>query len=239
VAEAQGNALALLELPIALSEQQRAGLGPLPAVLPLSRRLRALWSPLVAALTTASSYLMLLAVLAGTGRLSLLRAAVAGQYDIDDLAAAEHASLVHVDEATGQVNFAHPLVRSAVLDLSASNHVRRAHRALAAQLRDQPERRAWHLAGAATEPDEAVASQLEQSARQERDSGDASRAVTVLLRAAQLSPPDRAPGRLLAEAAYLSATVTGELPLVTRRSGHGPRYRGTAAPRSSRRSITC
>jgi hypothetical protein len=124
VAEAQGNALALLELPIALSEQQRAGLGPLPAVLPLSRRLRALWSPLVAALTTASSYLMLLAVLAGTGRLSLLRAAVAGQYDIDDLAAAEHASLVHVDEATGQVNFAHPLVRSAVLDLSASNHVR-------------------------------------------------------------------------------------------------------------------
>jgi len=216
VAEAQGNALALLELPIALSDSQRAGLAPLPALLPLSPRLRSRWSPLVAALPSSVGFLLLLAALEGTGSLSLLRAAAGADCDIDDLAAAEQAGLVRVDEGTGRVNFAHPLVRSAVLDLVPSGDVRRAHRALAAQLRDQPERRAWHLAGAAIEPDEAVAGQLERSARQVRSRGDASGAVTVLVRAAQLSPGGRDPGRLLAEAAYLSATVTGELPLATR-----------------------
>jgi len=216
VTEARGNTLALLELPVALSDQQGAGLAPLPAVLPLSPRLRALWSPPVAALPAAARYLLLLAVLEGTGSLSVLRAAAAGQYDIDDLACAEHAGLAHVDAATSRVNFAHPLIRSAVMSGSASGDVRRAHRALAARLGDQPGRRAWHLAGAAIEPDEAVAGQLERLARQARDRGDASQAVTALLRAAQLSPGGRAPGRLLAEAAYLSATVTGELPLAAR-----------------------
>jgi DNA-binding CsgD family transcriptional regulator len=110
------------------------------------------------------------------------------------------------------VVFAHPLVRSAVVALSPSGHLRQAHRALAERLGDEPERRAWHLAGAAIEPDETVAGLLEQAARLAADRGDASRAVTALIRAAQLSPHGR--GRLLAEAACLSATVTGELPLV-------------------------
>ena len=216
VAEAQGNALALLELPAALTAPQRTGLAPLPAVLPLSPRLRALWSPAVSALPAPAASLLLLATLEGTGSLSLLRAAAAGDYDIDDLAAAEQAGLVCVDEATGRVEFAHPLIRSAVRDRSASSDVRRAHRALAAQLRDQPERLAWHLAAAAIEPDEAIAGQLERSAHRRRDAGDANRAVTALLRAAQLSPPDRDASGRLAQAASLSATVTGELPLARR-----------------------
>jgi DNA-binding CsgD family transcriptional regulator len=216
VAEAQGNPLALLELPVALTAAQRAGLAPLPAVLPLSSRLRARWSPAISALPAPVAYLLLLAALDGTGSLSLLRAAAGGEYDLDDLAAAEQAGLVRVDEATGRVEFAHPLIRSAVQDRSASGDVRRAHRALAGQLRDQPERLVWHLAAAAIEPDGVIAGQLERAAGRLRDRGDAHQAVTALLRAAQLSPPDRDPTRLQAEAAALSATVTGELPLARR-----------------------
>jgi DNA-binding CsgD family transcriptional regulator len=214
VAEARGNPLALLELPAGLSDLQRSALAALPVVLPLSRRLRALLSTRVHALPEAARYLLLLAALDGTGDLSLLRAAAARQFAIDDLAPAEQADLVHIDEATHRIVFTHPLIRSAIIELSGSGDVRRAHRALAAQLPDRPERRAWHLAGAAIEPDGDVARLLEQVARQMQEQGDANRAVTALMRAARLSPRGRDRGRLLAEAAYLSATATGELLLV-------------------------
>lgn len=154
VAEAQGNAQALLELPAALSDLQRSARAALPAVLPLSRRLRSLFASRISDLPASAGYLLLLAVLEGTGNLSLLHAAAAAQWDIDDLAPAERAGLVRVDQDTGRVTYGHPLIRSAVLELSASNDVRRVHQVLAAQLGDQPERRAWHLAGAAVEPDE-------------------------------------------------------------------------------------
>jgi DNA-binding CsgD family transcriptional regulator len=216
VTEARGNSLALLELPARLSDLQRSARAALPTVLPLSRRLRAVFSSRVSALPAATGYLLLLAVLEGTGDLSLLRAAAARQCGIDDLVPAEQAGLVHVDEAAHRVSFSHPLIRSAVMELSPSSDVRRGHLALATQLKDQPERRAWHLAGAAIEPDEGVASLLEQVARQMQDRGDANRAATALMRAAQLSPHHRDRSRLLAEAACLSATVTGELPLVPR-----------------------
>jgi DNA-binding CsgD family transcriptional regulator len=216
VTEALGNPLALLELPGALSDVQRSALAALPALLPLSRRLRALFGPRVRDLPAATGCLLLLAALEGTGNLSLLRAAAAGRWDVDDLAPAERAGLVHIDEHTGLLMFRHPLIRSAVVELSASNEVRRAHQALAAQLGGQPERQAWHQAAAAIEPDEEVASLLEQAASQAERRGDAIRAVTALLRAAQLSPRECDRSRLLARAACLSATVTAELPIVPR-----------------------
>jgi DNA-binding CsgD family transcriptional regulator len=216
VTEARGSTLALLELPAGLSELQRSARSALPAFMPLSRRLRALWSSRVSALPADARYLLLLAVLEGTGDLSVMCGAAAGRCQIDDLVPAEQAGLVHVDQAKHRVIFSHPLIRSAVMELSPSGEVRRGHLALARQLSDRPERAAWHLAGAATEPDAAVASLLEQVARQAQDRGDAGRAVTALMRAAQLIPRDRGHSRLLAEAAYLSATVTGELPLARR-----------------------
>jgi DNA-binding CsgD family transcriptional regulator len=214
VAEAQGSPLALLELPAALSEPQRSALAALPAVLPLSRRLRPVFAPAVSELPASTRYLLLLAVLAGAGDLSLLQAAAAGQREIDDLAPAEEAGLVSVAADTGRVAFRHPLIRSAVMELSASREVRQAHQALAAQFSDQPERRAWHLAEAAVEPDETVASLLEQTARQLLRRGEATRAAAALRHAARLSPRSSDRGLRLAEAACLGATATGELPSV-------------------------
>ena len=96
VAEAQGNPLALLELPAMLSGAQRAAAEALPVVLPLSRRLQALFASRAADLPEPARRLLLLAVLEGSGDVRLLHAA-AGQQDIDDLAPAEQAGLVRVE----------------------------------------------------------------------------------------------------------------------------------------------
>ena len=87
VAEAQGNPLALLELPAGLSDRQRAALAPLPAVLPLSGRLQG--AAVVAGLrpcprppATCCCWPCWRA--RETSR--LLRAAAARQCEVDDLA---------------------------------------------------------------------------------------------------------------------------------------------------------
>ena len=211
LAEAQGNPLALLELPVALSGMQRAGTGPLPAWLPLSRRLQAVFESRITALPARTRYLLLLAALDGTGRLQTLQSAAPGQHGIDDLAPAERAGLVRVGEDGSRLAFRHPLTRSAVVALSTSAQRRRAHAALARHLTGEPDRRAWHLAQAAAGPDERVAGLLEQTAHRIRQRGDAAGAVTALLRAADLTPPSAERSRRLAEAAYLGAVVTGGL----------------------------
>ena len=74
--------------------------------------------------------LLLLAVLDGTDDLRTLEAA-AGESGLDDLAAAEQALIVRVDESAARSTFRHPLIRSAVVVLSTSDQRRRVHRALA------------------------------------------------------------------------------------------------------------
>jgi DNA-binding CsgD family transcriptional regulator len=211
LAEAEGNPLALLELPVALSGQQRTGAGPLPDWLPLSRRLQTAFESRITALPPAARYLLVLAALDGTGSLATLHAAAPEPPAADDLAPAERTGLVRVSEDGSRVEFRHPLIRAAVLALSTSGQRRRAHAALARQLSAEPERRAWHLAQAATGPDEAVARLLEQSAHRIRLRGDPASAVTTLLRAADLTPPGPERSRRLAEAAYLGVVVTGDV----------------------------
>ena len=118
---------------------------------------------------------------------------------------------MRVSEGTGRLVFRHPLTRSAIVDLSTSGDRRRAHRALADQLEDQPERQAWHLAQAALGPDEKVAGLLEEAAHRILRKGDAVGAVAGLLRAADLSPFRSDQSRRLADAAYVGADVTGDL----------------------------
>jgi DNA-binding CsgD family transcriptional regulator len=216
LAEAQGNPLALLELPMALDDPQRRAQAALPSILPLSRRLRALFTAQVSGLPAPTRYLLLLAALDGTGDLAVLQAAAAARRETDDLAPAERAGLVHVEEDTGRLAFRHPLIRSTVLQVSVSEDVRRAHQALAAQFGNQPERRAWHLGSAALGPDEEVAGLLERVAREMSRRGDAADAVAALLRSAQLSPRGTDRSLRLAQAACLSVTVTGELPRARR-----------------------
>jgi len=147
-------------------------------------------------------------VLDGTGDLGVLQAA--GPRGIDDLAPAERAGLVRADDHRRRLVFRHPLIRSAIMELSTGSDRRQAHQALAAHLVDQPDRQAWHLAEAATGPDEEVAGALEQVAYRLMRRGDATGAVAAVLRAAELSQRGTSRSRRLAEAAYLGARATGE-----------------------------
>ena len=149
-------------------------------------------------------------MLDGTGDLRVLEVAAPGEPGLDDLAPAERARVIHVDESTARLTFRHPLIRSAVVALSTSDERRRAHRVLAGCVSVR-ERRAWHLAEATVGPDEAVASLLEDVARAHLNRGDAVRAVAEMSRAAELSPATADRGRRWAEAAYIGATVLGDL----------------------------
>ncbi|WP_346119615.1 ATP-binding protein [Nonomuraea roseola] len=201
LADAQGNPLALLELPVALGDLQRGG--TLPPVLPLSGRLQTVFAARIRGLPLATFGMLLLAVLDGTGDLTVL--------DTGALAPAEQARLVRVDASAGKLLFRHPLIGSAVMEMSTSEQRHRAHLLLAERLADQPERRAWHLAEAAAGPDEGVAALLQAVAHANLRRGDSVHAITLLLRAAELSPADIDRAGRLGEAAYLGAVVNGDL----------------------------
>ncbi|GHB13810.1 LuxR family transcriptional regulator [Streptomyces tendae] len=210
-AEARGNPLALVELPAALTGEQRTALAAVPAVLPLGERLQALYASRVAALPERVRELLLIAALDGTGDLAVIGAAGGVQGVVDELGPAERERLVSISDLTRRLSFRHPLIGSAVVEEATTAARRRAHQALADVLTDQPERRAWHLGEAASGPDEAVAALLEQTARHRIRRGDALGAVAALTRAAGLSPEPANESRRLAEAAYIGADAGGEL----------------------------
>ena len=228
--EAAGNPLALRELPGSLTDRQRSGQDPLPALLPLAGRLETAFAGGVDGLPEATRRLLLLAALEPDAGPATLRAAAQGTADLDDLAPARHAHVVRAEPAADRIAFRHPLIRSAIAGTVKPSDLRSAHRALAAALAADPERRAWHLAEAATGPDEAVARALDGAAlsawrrgtRAERRPDEADRrrtaasvAVTALVRAGELSPHPADRSRRLVEAAYL-ATITGQLDEVPR-----------------------
>ena len=213
LAEAQGNPLALLELPTALSASQRSATQGLPTLLPVNRRLQALFASQVGDLPESARRLLLLAALDGSGDLRVLQASGSGS--LGDLSPAEQARLVRVDLVSGRLTFRHPLIRSAVVGLAPADDRREAHRMLAEQLADQPERRAWHLGEAAVQPDEEVAGLLEEVAQRLLRRADAVGAVSALLRAAELSPARADRSRRLAHAAVVGATFTLEIDTVS------------------------
>jgi DNA-binding CsgD family transcriptional regulator len=211
MAAAQGNPLALLELPATMTRGQRLGLDPLPPVLPLSGALQRLFADRVRELPAATRRLLLLAALDGTGDLRALHAASSGDSWLDGLGPAERSRLVRVHPTGNRVSLRHPLIGAAAVELATSGERRRAHAMLADLHVDDPERRAWHLAEAVAGPDEPTAALLEVAAHRALQKGDAVGAVHALLRAAGLSPTGTGRARRLAVAAYVGADAAGRL----------------------------
>ena len=209
--EAQGNPLALSELPVALGPSIHASATALPPTLPLGRRLQELFGSRITDLPPRTRQLLLLMALDGSGDVRVLEAGAAPDAGFRDLAPAERARVAYLDEVTHRLAFHHPLIRSAVVDLSQAEERRAAHRALADVWADQPDRRAWHLAEATVEPDESVAAQLEGSAGRALARGDVIGCVKALTRSADLSPRAGERRRRLAAAAYIGAEVAGDL----------------------------
>jgi DNA-binding CsgD family transcriptional regulator len=196
VAQTEGNALALVELPSALSADQLAGREPLPEALPMTRQLEAVFSERVRDLPDDTRRFLLLAAADDSEDVRVVaRASERLGIDSRALDAAEQAGLVTVHRV--RLEFRHPLVRSAVYGAATSSDRRAAHAAIAEALAgggEELDRRAWHLAAAAIEPDADVVQALDDAAlRAEQRAGHAS-AARALERAAALSadPSERA-----------------------------------------------
>ena len=168
VAETGGNPLGLLDLARGMSEAELAGgfADPPAANLPghLRGRLQDHYLRRVRVLPGPARQLMLLAAADPTGDATLLwRAAQKLGLGPDAAAAADAEQLLNIGS---QVRFRHPLVRSAAYAAGSPEDRRAAHLTLATatDAEADPERRVWHLAAAATGPDEDVATALEQAA---------------------------------------------------------------------------
>lgn len=198
--------------PLAIREFARTGLRPdLAAPLPLAERLRSAFHTGIRGRDEATRRLLLLIAAAGAERCGTLRrAAVTLELDLAPLDSGLLDELV-VDG--GRPRFRHPLIRSAVYHDARLAERRAAHLALAEALRlekHESDRRAWHLARAATDPDERVARELELAAERALLHAGPAAAASALDRAARLSisPEVRARRQVAAAAAWLQAGDT-------------------------------
>jgi tetratricopeptide (TPR) repeat protein len=205
LAEARGNPLGLIELPAAYLAAPPA----LPTVgwpgsttVALTGRLQQAFEGQIRRLPADTQTILLASASEDSGDLGvLLDAAAALGVGAAALGRAEQAGLIGIADRT--VTFRHPLVRAALYHGATLGQRLAVHRALAGALRGpaDADRRAWHLAAAATGPDEQVAAELERTAGEARARSGYAAAVAAYERAAQLgTDPAARPGRLAAAA---------------------------------------
>ena len=206
LAQAAGNPMALIELAKVITDDPAASRRWAAEPLPLTDRLSAVLTSRFAALPEQARAALLLAAVADGPDLRVAASHGAGP-DARALTPAEQLGLVKVNR-TG-LEFSHPLVRSAIYHSAPFAQRAAAHRQLAGALHDQPDRRAWHLAAAALQPDEHVAALLETTAAQAQQRGGAAAAALAMERAAELSP-DRADQARRLVAAASAAVPTGQ-----------------------------
>ena len=195
---AEGNPLALVELPLTASACE-SGAEARDSRIPLTARLERSFTARVAGLSPLARSAVIVAAAADSDDFAEIAAAVTITIpgsNADPLRPAVDAGVLAVSQA--KVTFEHPLMRSAVYQSADADLRRRAHAALAQVLDAQPERRAWHLAAAASVPDEAVAAQLQRAAESAARRGAGAASLAAWTHAASLTPgTDRRAERLL------------------------------------------
>ncbi|MGW0589956.1 AAA family ATPase [Streptosporangium sp. NPDC002607] len=208
IEESDGNPLALVELPAALTAEQRAGrLSPVGAM-PVADRVREAFQKQIAALPEPARAALLIAAADGSGELETVAAAGAS---LQGLESAERSRLIEIRGTT--IGFRHPLIRSAAYQSAPVTRRLAVHRALADALTgsaavDAADRRAWHLAAAVLGSDEGVARELGEAAERARTRSGYAASAAAYERAAELTAdPVRRSGRLAA--ASLAASDAG------------------------------
>jgi len=207
IAECHGNPLALLELPRAWNATELAGGFGLPDGRPVVSRIEQSYARRLHLLPADTQLLALAAAAEPLGDPVLLhRAAVTLGLDMSVAGPAVDAGLLEVDR---RIEFAHPLVRSAIYRTATAADRHRVHRALAqaTDAETDADRRAWHRARAAPGPGEEVADELERSAGRAQARGGLAAAAAFLQRAVSLTvdPTRRAQRALAAAEASLQA----------------------------------
>jgi DNA-binding CsgD family transcriptional regulator len=228
VAEAAGNPLALLELPRGMTHAELAGGFGLPGARSLTGRIEDSFQRQLDALPEQARQLLLLAAADPSGDLALMWRAA------DRLGLPVKATAISVAEAGlaefgTRVRFRHPLVRSVAYRSAPLAERQRVHRVLAEAIDPaaDPDRRAWHRAQAADEPNEEIAVELERSAGRAQARGGLAAAAAFLERAVLLTvdPGRRAERTVTAAEATLQAGAFGralELLVAAEDGGSGP-----------------
>ena len=197
LAAAAGNPLALAELPRG-ADQIEIG----AATLPLTERLVSVFAGRLGQLDAAVRAELLRAALDGVA--GSVGSSARARHVMRNVKTAVTAGLLVVNPL-GEIAFRHPLVRAAVIHQADPQDRRDAHRDLAGLYEDVLVRHAWHLAAAATEPDQHVADLLARAAKVSIRRGGLAVAVEWLRSAAALSTdPDRRT-ELLADAVFVAA----------------------------------
>lgn len=149
---------------------------------------------------------------------------------VDVLGPAVAGDLVAIDGE--RIAFRHPLIRSAIYQSASVNARRAAHAALAAVLREQPDRRTWHQAATCVGPDQQVVTDLEQLAERLARRGATTVAAKALVRAAELAPTAPRRVELLLQAAEIEfelgrAAAVEQLVKAAEKDDPDPRQRAT------------
>ncbi|MBB4929620.1 DNA-binding CsgD family transcriptional regulator [Lipingzhangella halophila] len=212
VAEGRGNPLALIELPASLSAAQRAG--ELPPALPnfgarsATSQVEQGFRTRIAGLPRSARTAVLVAAADDSGDLSVvLRAAESMGARLGALEVAERARLIEMDHDS--VAFRHPLIRTAAYQHAPVSLRFAAHRAIADVLGGQgdDDRRAWHLAAAATAPQDEVAERLAGVAKRAEERGGHAAAAAAYERSAELASDGAVRARRLMAAAGAARQV--------------------------------
>ena len=222
IRSANGNPLALIELPSALSADQLGGREPLAGAAAAADDRGAGLCATGRAPARVGADGAPRHRLRGRGDRAAVTRRSRARPRARELVVAESDGLVRVGRS--RIDFCHPLARSAVYRSAGFVEREEAHRALAAVLSGDAEvdRRAWHLAAATVGTDPDVAAELERTADRARVRGGPGAAVAALERAAELTDDPEEKGRRLVLAAQ--AAWHGGLP------GRATALAATASP---------
>jgi DNA-binding CsgD family transcriptional regulator len=190
-----GNPFFALELARGIAARPEPMREPDP--IPVPEDLRSIVSDRLRALPREARNGSIVAALAARPSRDILERA-----GVDATSAIDAGILVSND---GAFAFAHPLLRSVIVDESTEEELRTAHSRLAAIVED-PEERARHTAAASSRPDAAVADGLDCAAQLARSRGAPQAAAGLAAQAVALTPPEHESAlhvRRLAHARYL------------------------------------
>ena len=213
---ARGNPLALLDMPRALTPEQRRGEAALPLELPVGRQLRQRVLRGLEQLPTDTRRLLLLIAAEPTSDAARVERA-ARAWDIEPATAAlpaRDAGVLHGGEG---LEFRHPFVRSTVYQSAVREDLIQAHGALGNAVDPVADAAdaAFHRAATARGPSERLAGRLARAVDASADRAPILRA-RLLERAAWLSPDprNRRSRQLTAAEAFLTAGDVGRARLI-------------------------
>jgi DNA-binding CsgD family transcriptional regulator len=195
-----GSPLFALELARSLAE---TGLRPGPGEpLPVPGSLAKLIERRIGRLRGETRTALLAAAALGRPDIETIGRALAGD-PVEALLTAEQQGIVTLQQ--GVVRFSHPLLSSTVYSAASESERHRVHRVLAEAVAE-PEQRAWHLALAATGPQEDVAAALQSAAEHANERGAPEVAAELAELACRLTPDEHRAAlaeRMLALTEYL------------------------------------